>query len=153
MKRIVVSLIMICGLISCFAQNSQYFITSEGVGPVKIGKTTKELPAKADGLYDKVVEENSDMVFQSFYLDGVTVITTNGDGLIEMIEISYPYENVSTQDGVYSGMSAYDFKQKKGWKQVEPNRFEKDGVTVYIQEYEDSEPCVNTIQIGEYSPW
>lgn len=152
MKKLVlsaISLMMFC--ISANAQNDNggFLISSEGVGPVKIGMKASQLPVSVPGLYDKFVEENSDMVLYSFYLDGATVITTNGDQAIEMIEIFPDLDNVTTSDGVYSGMPAYEFKQKSGWKEVEQNKYEKDGVTVYIQEYEDSEPTVN-VQVGEY---
>ena len=121
-------------------------ITSEGVGPVKIGMTASQLPVSVDGLYDKIVEENSDMVLYSFYLNGETVMTTNGDGSIAIIEVFPALQNVSTDDGVHPGMTAADFKGKSGWKQTSEETFEKDGVTVYLQFDE-----ITNMQTGEYN--
>lgn len=121
-------------------------ITSEGVGPVKIGMNATQLPSSVDGLYDKVVEENSDMVLYSFYLNGDTVMTTNGDGAIALIEVFPALQNVSTTDGVHPGMTAADFQGKSGWNKTGEETYEKDGVTVYLQFDE-----ITNMQTGEYN--
>lgn len=121
-------------------------ITSEGVGPVKIGMTASQLPSAVEGLYDKIVEENSDMVLYSFYLNGETVMTTNGEGNIALIEVFPALQNVSTTDGVHPGMTAAAFKEKSGWNKTGEETFEKDGVTVYLQFDE-----ITNMQVGEYN--
>ena len=127
-------------------ENEGLIITSEGVGPVKIGMKAPQLPASVEGLYDKIVEENSDMVLYSFYLNGETVMTTNGDGSIAIIEVFPALQNVSTADGVHPGMSETNFKGKSGWKQTSEETYEKDGVTVYLQFGE-----ITNMQTGEYN--
>lgn len=133
--------------VSSYAQKEieSLIITSEGVGPVKIGMTASQLPKSVEGLYDKIVEENSDMVLYSFYLNGETVMTTNGDGSIALIEVFPSLQNVSTKDGVHPGMTAVDFKKKTGWNQTSEETFEKEGVTVYLQFDE-----ITNMQTGEY---
>ena len=134
----------------CKADGPGLVITGEGIGPVKLGATVKDLPASADGLYDKINEEYSDFVLYSFYLDGNQTLSTNGDDSIQMIEIFPELKDAATADGVYVGMPLSEFKKKDGWKNTDENRYEKDGVIVYLQEYEgESEPSV-TIQIGEF---
>lgn len=131
---------------ACAQKESEgIIITSEGVGPVKIGMTASQLPASVEGLYDKMVEENSDMVLYSFYLNGETVMTTNGDCSIALIEVFPALRNVSTSDGVHPGMTAADFKTKSGWNQTSEETFEKEGVTVYLQFDE-----ITNMQTGEY---
>ena len=134
--------------VSAYAQKESegIFITSEGVGPVKIGMTASQLPSSVDGLYDKIVEENSDMVLYSFYLNGETVMITNGDGNIALIEVFPALQIVTTADGVHPGMSAADFKGKTGWNKTSEKTFEKDGVTVYLQFDE-----ITNMQTGEYN--
>ena len=149
MKKFTLSAV---GLLSLFISASaqpaieSLTITSEGVGPVKIGMTASQLPASVNGLYDKIVEENSDMVLYSFYLDGETVMTTNGDDSIALIEVFPSLQNVSTTDGVHPGMTASDFKGKTGWVKTSEETFEKDGVTVYLQFDE-----ITNVQTGEYN--
>lgn len=149
MKKLIlfaVTVIMIS--VSAYAQKEieGLIITSEGVGPIKIGMTASQLPASVEGLYDKFVEENSDMVLYSFYLNGETVMTTNGDGNIALIEVFPALQNVSTIDGVHPGMTAVDFKGKSGWNKTSEETFEKDGVTVYLQFDE-----ITNMQTGEYN--
>ena len=134
--------------VSAFAQKESegIIITSEGVGPVKIGMTASQLPASVNGLYDKIVEENSDMVLYSFYLNGETVMTTNGDDSIAIIEVFPSLQIVSTADGVHPGMTAADFKRKSGWNKTSEETYEKDGVTVYLQFDE-----ITNMQTGEYN--
>lgn len=148
MKKIIFlcSLVMTFICVSAFAQNSEeIIITSQGVGPVKIGMTASQLPSAVVGLYDKFVEENSDMVLYSFYLNGETVMTTNGDGSIALIEVFPALRNVSTLDGIHPGMTGGEFKSKSGWNKIGEEAFEKDGVTVYLQFDE-----ITNMQIGEY---
>lgn len=134
--------------LSAYSQSDKegILISSEGVGPVKIGMTAAQLPQSVDGLYDKFVEENSDMVLYSFYLNGETVMTTNGDGSIALIEVFPSLQNVLTGDGVHPGMTAKDFKAKSGWNKTSEETFEKDGVTVYLQFDE-----ITNMQTGEYN--
>ena len=149
MKKLLLSAVgLLTFFLSASAQTSNegLIITSEGVGPVKIGMTASQLPSAVEGLYDKVVEENSDMVLYSFYLNGETVMTTNGDGSIALIEVFPSLQNVSTTDGVHPGMTASDFKGKSGWNKTSEETFEKDGVTVYLQFDE-----ITNMQTGEYN--
>lgn len=147
MKRIVFCLaVTLLYTMSAFAQNDGIIINAEGVGPVKIGMTAAQLPKAVENLYDKVVEENSDMVLYSFYLNGETVMITNGDGCISLIEVFPALQNVSTEDGVHPGMTSRDFKNKKGWTKTGEETFEKDGVTVYLQFDE-----ITNMQTGEYN--
>lgn len=149
MKKIFLLAITVLAMaVTAWAQNESegIIITSEGVGPVKIGMNAKQLPASVEGLYDKMVEENSDMVLYSFYLNGETVMTTNGDESIALIEVFPSLQNVSTTDGVHPGMTAADFKGKSGWNQTSDETFEKDGVTVYLQFDE-----ITNMQTGEYN--
>ena len=149
MKKLVlfaVTLIMVSVSACAQKENEGITITSEGVGPVKIGLTASQLPASVEGLYDKIVEENSDMVLYSFYLNGETVMTTNGDGSIALIEVFPALQNVTTKDGVHPGMTASEFKGKNGWKKTGDETYEKDGVTVYLQFDE-----ITNMQTGEYN--
>ena len=149
MKKIFLMAVMVLMMaVSTSAQkeSEDIIITSEGVGPIKIGMTASQLPASVDGLYDKIVEENSDMVLYSFYFNGETVMITNGDGNIALIEVFPALQNVSTIDGVHPGMTATDFKGKSGWNQTSEETFEKDGVTVYLQFDE-----ITNMQTGEYN--
>lgn len=127
-------------------EQSAIVIDAQGVGPVRLGMTIKELPAKADGLYDNIVEENSDMVLYSFYKDGETVMTTNGDGKIEIIEVFAQLTDVNTPDGVHQGMKEAEFKKLSGWQPTgDEGGYTKDGVTVYVRDGE-----VSNLQTGSF---
>lgn len=147
MKRIFYSVVaMLMITISAFAQSEGIIISAEGVGPVKIGMTAAQLPKAVENLYDKIVEENSDMVLYSFYLNGETVMMTNGDGCISLIEVFPALQNVTTEDGVHPGMTSRDFKNKKGWTNTGEETYEKDGVTVFLQFDE-----ITNMLTGEYN--
>lgn len=120
-------------------------VNKESVGPIKLGMKLSQLPSKVEGLYDTIVEENSDMVLYSFYLNGETVITTNGDDSIEIIEVFPALTQVTTPDGVHPGLSEKAFKAKAGWKPNGEGGYVKDGVTVYVQD-----GAVTSIQIGSF---
>lgn len=120
-------------------------IDGTGVGPVKLGMTLTDLPMKVDGLYDKIVEENSDMVLYSFYLNDETVMITNGDGKIEVIEVFPALTNVLTPDGVRQGMKEADFRRLSGWKDNGEGGYTKDGVTVVLMDGE-----VANMQAGSF---
>lgn len=147
MKKVLLfAMAVLMSSVAASAQSETITITSEGVGPVKIGMNASQLPSSYAGLYDKLVEENSDMVLYSFYLNGETVMTTNGDGSIALIEVFPALQNVTTQDGVHPGMTAADFKGKSGWNKTGEETYEKDGVTVYLQFDE-----ITNMQTGEYN--
>lgn len=147
-KNLLLALAFLMMAVSACSQKESdgVVITSEGVGPIKIGMTASQLPASVNGLYDKIVEENSDMVLYSFYLNGETVMTTNGDESIALIEVFPALQKVSTTDGVHPGMTAADFKEKTGWNKTSEETFEKDGVTVYLQFDE-----ITNMQTGEFN--
>lgn len=131
------------------AQNQVMTIGADGVGPIKIGATLKNLPPKVEGLYDKIVPENSDMVLYSFYLNGSPVIMTNGNDKIEFISVESSDCNAATEDNVRIGMTAAQFKKKTGWKRTEADCYEKAGVHVYIQRYDNSpDEEVSNISVG-----
>lgn len=125
-------------------EKSVNMLLNEGIGPVILGKTFDELPDKASGLYDKKVNENSDMVLYSFLLDGETVIVTNGDGSIELIEVFPNLPGVATEDGIYVGMPESEMQNKPGWTKNEDS-YVNGNITVWIQDGE-----VAYFQIGSY---
>lgn len=126
-------------------------LTSEGVGPVKIGASEAQLPKSVAGLYDQMNVENSDFVLYSFSLGGETCIVTEGDGAIATISVSLP--TVKTADGVHAGMPVSEIKGRSGWVKNDEGNYENAGVKACPNDPDDPNAEISTLFVGEYSEY
>lgn len=171
MKRILIPVIACVITLSCSSKNGAtdaataetqpdsvieevddaMILTSDGIGPIKIGVNESQLPKEAAGLYDQINVENSDYVLYSFSLGGETSIITEGDGAIATISVSLP--SVKTADGVHAGMPVSEVKGKSGWIKNDEGCYENGGIKACPNDPDDPNAEISTLFVGEYSEY
>lgn len=117
----VISLMLFSSVAS--AQTS-FVLNKEGVGCLKTGVLLSKVPAKCDGLYDRVEKQkiedemDGDYIIYNFYRGKEKVIEIPDYGAGTVSSITAYASNISTPDGVSPGMLISKLLLIKGVKGV-----------------------------------
>lgn len=118
----VISLMLFSSVAS--AQQKSFILNKEGVGCLKKGTLLSKVPAKCEGLYDRVEKQkiedemDGDYVIYNFYRGKEKVIDISDYGAGTISSITAYASNISTPDGVSPGMLISKLLQIKGVKGV-----------------------------------
>lgn len=125
-KLVLLYTFSIIGCTSMQAEN--YYVESNGIGPIKLGTNVKTLPIQVENLYDDLTIEmyadgfvehriaNCEPLDCTFALNGETKIRAMAKPSGEIFWISIMTSDFKTKSGAYSGMPIQDFLKLQNTK-------------------------------------